>query len=88
MNANLSEDEVRIFDAFFQRYIQMSEGSRIVLEKLDDTERRTAIAKLHPQASKFLEGQTQQEMKTKLMILAIASSVASAIVEGLHLQGK
>lgn len=75
----------QIFRAFFDTYIPLSQQAGEILEKVDEAERREAIAKYAPHASRFLESHTQQELNTKLMILAIASSVASAVLKGLEI---
>ena len=71
----------QIMDAFLERYTQESEEIRQKLDKLDDMAYREAVSKLFPSASRFLESHTRAELEVKLMIVAIASSVAEAIVE-------
>lgn len=88
MNIDFSDEEAQIIGAFLRRYILASQEAGKVLDKLYEGGSREAIAINIPYASKFLESHTQEELNTKLMILAIAFSVASAIVEGIHLQDK
>ena len=88
MQDEFSFDEIRISAAFLARYIQVAEEGRKILDIVDETERREAIARIAPSAAQFLEGRTRQELETMTMIVAIAYGVASAVVEGFHtLQG-
>ena len=75
----------RIMDAFLEQYQKETQAMSLFLDILDETERREAIAKSVPHASKFLESHTRQELETNLMIVAIASSVAKAIFEANHI---
>ncbi|MCL0087166.1 hypothetical protein M1O24_00085 [Dehalococcoidia bacterium] len=73
--------QYQIIDAFFQEYILISQELGGILEIADEVERNKAAAIEFPTYAKYLESHTQEELSTKLMILAIAFSVAKAIVE-------
>jgi len=75
----------QIMDAFLTEYSRASQAWDAFLQITDDMERRTAIAKVAPDAAKWLENQTQEEMVGLLKTLAIASSVAAAVVEGMRI---
>ena len=85
MAMDFSQDDIpfsQIMDAFLEQYLKESQVVRPILESLDETERREAIAQNAPYAAAFLEGTTQAELGMKLTILCIAASVAEAVVEG------
>ena len=73
----------QIMDAFLEQYQKesqaMSLGLTVDVQNLEEYKAR--IARVAPHALRFLEGSGGVELQTKLMILAIASSVAKAIVE-------
>ncbi len=72
----------QIMDAFLKQYLVESQEAKKYLNVLDETERRAAISKRLPSSGvHFLESHTRQELETKSMILAIASSVAKACIE-------
>lgn len=80
----ISDEDVQfglIMDAFLRKYSAMCEGVHEILEKADETERREALRKFYPRASKLVERHTQEELRDKLWPYAIAASVASAILE-------
>ena len=88
MQDEFSFDEIRISAAFLNRYIQVAEEGRKILDIADEKERREAIARIAPSVAQFLESRTRQELETMTMIVTIAYGVASAVVEGFHtLQG-
>ena len=70
-------------DAFLQQYQKESQAMSLSLTvDIGDLEAYKArISRNAPHALKFLEGSGREELQTKLMILAIAFSVAKAIVE-------
>ncbi|MBA7676044.1 hypothetical protein ES703_84284 [subsurface metagenome] len=77
----------QIMDAFLEQYRAetqaMSLGLSVDIRDLEEYKAR--IAKTAPQILRFLEGGGVEELQTKLMIVAIASSVAKAILEARHI---
>jgi hypothetical protein len=73
--------QYQTMDVFFEEYIQVSQELGKILELADEVERNTYVAIGFPTIAKYLEGHSREELSTKLMILAIAFSVAKAIVE-------
>jgi hypothetical protein len=79
-------DYQRIIRAFLAQYEQEHEKMSQFLNILDDTERRQAVtSSVSEHAARFVEGTTREEKEQKLLIVAIASSVAFAVVEGLKI---
>lgn len=72
----------RIMDAFLQQYSEESLQGKQVLDHWDDRARRSDLSKVAPNAAQFLDVNTREELETKTMILAIASSCARAVTEG------
>jgi hypothetical protein len=83
---NFDEKDIpyyQIMDAFLEQYRKERQAMSLYLtvdtDKLEEYKAR--IARIAPHASRFLESGGAAELQTRLMILAIASFVAQAIVE-------
>lgn len=75
----------QMMDAFLEQYQKETQAMSLFLDILDDTERRAAIAKALPDVAKRFEMHTRAEQEMTLGVVAIASSVAKAIVEANHI---
>ena len=75
----------QIMDAFLQQYQKETQARSLFLDILDDTERRAAIAEALPEVAKRFEMRTRAEQEVTLGVVAIAASVAQAIVEASHI---
>jgi len=75
----------QIMDAFVHQYTVESLEAVAILQIADKKEQRTAIAKTLPHVARLIESQTREDLETNLLVGAIASAVAAAILESRHI---
>jgi len=86
---NIDEKDIpyyQIMDAFLEQFrIEMSEAETNLLSTARDMENMPNVATEFPSIAKFVEKYGREKLEKDLLIVAIASSVAKAIVEANHI---
>lgn len=72
--------ETQIASAFQQGLKTIQSQNRLLLDELDETERRAKIAQVFEPFAHLIEAHTREELATDLEFVAIALAVAKAIV--------